>query len=42
MMQNFKTQSSQAEKGQIITKPLVKPRKGWEQAFKEMLEQGDR
>ena len=24
------------EKGQIIIKPLSKPRKGWEKAFKEM------
>jgi antitoxin MazE len=30
------------EKGEIITKPVAKPRKGWEQAFKEMAEQGDR
>ena len=29
------------EKGQIIIKPLTKPRKGWEEAFKEMSEKGD-
>ncbi len=29
------------EKGQIVIKPLSKPRKGWEEAFKEMSEQGD-
>jgi antitoxin MazE len=29
------------EKGQIIIKPLFKPRKGWEKAFKEMNENGD-
>ncbi len=29
------------EKGQIIIKPMSKPRKGWEEAFKEMSEQGD-
>ena len=29
------------EKGQIIIKPLPKPRKGWEKAFKEMSENGD-
>lgn len=29
------------EKGQIIIKPLNKPRKGWEEAFKEMAEKGD-
>ena len=29
------------EKGQIIIKPLSKPRKGWEKAFKEMNENGD-
>jgi antitoxin MazE len=28
-------------KGEIITKPVAKPRKGWEQAFKEMAEHGD-
>ena len=27
--------------GQIIIKPLTKPRNGWEEAFKEMSEQGD-
>jgi hypothetical protein len=40
MMQNFKTQ--QIEKGQLILKRLASPRKGWEQAFKEMAERGDR
>ncbi|MBN2259722.1 MAG: hypothetical protein JW702_04220, partial [Clostridiales bacterium] len=29
------------EKGQIIIRPLFKPRKGWEKAFKEMNENGD-
>ncbi|MBP7508178.1 MAG: AbrB/MazE/SpoVT family DNA-binding domain-containing protein [Prolixibacteraceae bacterium] len=29
------------EKGQIIIKPLSRPRKGWEKAFKEMSENGD-
>jgi antitoxin MazE len=29
------------EKGQIIIKPLSKPRKGWEKAFKEMSENED-
>jgi antitoxin MazE len=29
------------EKGQIIIRPLDRPRKGWEKAFKEMSEQGD-
>ena len=29
------------EKGQIIIKPLSKPRKGWEKAFKEMHDSGD-
>jgi antitoxin MazE len=29
------------EKGQIIIKPLSKPRKGWEKAFKEMSESKD-
>ena len=29
------------EKDQIIIKPLSKPRKGWEKAFKEMNENGD-
>ncbi len=29
------------EKGQIIIKPLTRPRKGWEEAFKKMSEQGD-
>ena len=28
------------EKGQIIIKPLSKPRKGWEESFKEMSENG--
>jgi antitoxin MazE len=29
------------EKGQIIIKPMSRPRKGWEEAFKEMSEQDD-
>ena len=29
------------EKGQIIIKPLSRPRKGWEKAFKKMSENGD-
>jgi len=29
------------EKGQIIIKPLSKPRKGWDQAFKEMSDNKD-
>ena len=29
------------EKGQIVIKPLSKPRKGWEKAFKRMAENGD-
>ncbi|ADR21741.1 peptidase [Marivirga tractuosa] len=29
------------EKGQIIIKPLSKPRKGWEKAFKEMSDNKD-
>jgi len=29
------------EKGQIIIKPISKPRKGWEKAFKEMSENKD-
>ncbi|MBN2683126.1 MAG: AbrB/MazE/SpoVT family DNA-binding domain-containing protein [Bacteroidales bacterium] len=29
------------EKGQIVIKPLTRPRKGWEKAFSEMSEQGD-
>jgi len=29
------------EKGQIIIKPLSKPRKGWEKAFMEMSENED-
>lgn len=29
------------EKGQIIIKPLSKPRKGWENAFKEMSESNE-
>lgn len=29
------------EKGQIIIKPLNIPRKGWDEAFKKMSEQGD-
>jgi len=29
------------EKGQIIIKPLSKPRQGWEKSFIEMAENGD-
>lgn len=29
------------EEDQIIIKPVSRPRKGWEEAFKEMTEQGD-
>jgi antitoxin MazE len=29
------------EKGQIVIKPLSRPRKGWEKAFKRMSENGD-
>lgn len=29
------------EKGQIVLKPLSRPRKGWEKAFKKMAENGD-
>jgi len=29
------------EKGQIVIKPLSRPRKGWEKAFKIMAENGD-
>jgi antitoxin MazE len=29
------------EKEQIVIKPLSRPRKGWEKAFKEMAENGD-
>jgi antitoxin MazE len=29
------------EKGQIVIKPLSKPRKGWEKAFKKMTENRD-
>lgn len=29
------------EKGQIVIKPISRPRKGWEKAFKEMSENGD-
>ncbi|MCD4746438.1 MAG: hypothetical protein K8R58_09070 [Bacteroidales bacterium] len=29
------------EKGYIILKPISKPRKGWDTAFKEMNENGD-
>lgn len=29
------------EKGQIIIKPLSQPRKGWEEAFKQMSENDD-
>jgi hypothetical protein len=42
MMRNFKMQISQAGNGQINIEPLSKPRKDWEQAFKEMAERGDR
>ncbi len=28
------------EKGQIVIKPLSRPRKGWEKAFKRMAENG--
>ena len=28
-------------KGQIVIKPLSRPRKGWEKAFKKMVENGD-
>ena len=29
------------EKGQIVIKPISRPRKGWEKAFREMNENGD-
>lgn len=29
------------EKGQIVIRPLSRPRKGWEKSFKEMSENGD-
>lgn len=29
------------EKGQIILRPISKPRKGWEKAFQEMNKNGD-
>ncbi len=29
------------EKGQIILRPISKPRKGWDKAFKKMHENGD-
>ena len=29
------------EKGQIVIKPLSRPRKGWENAFKKMTENSD-
>jgi len=29
------------EKGQIVIKPLSRPRKGWEKAFKKMAENSD-
>jgi antitoxin MazE len=29
------------EKGQIVLRPLVKPRKGWESKFQEMHKNGD-
>jgi antitoxin MazE len=29
------------EKGQIIIRPLSRPRKGWDKAFKQMNENGD-
>ncbi len=29
------------DKGQIILKPISKPRKGWEKAFEKMAENGD-
>ncbi len=29
------------EKGQIVIKPLSRPRKGWEKAFKRMSDNGD-
>lgn len=29
------------EKGQIIIRPVLEPRKGWDSSFKEMHEKGD-
>ncbi len=29
------------EEGQIVIKPLSRPRKGWEKAFRKMAENGD-
>ena len=29
------------EKGQIVIRPVSRPRKGWEKAFREMSEKGD-
>lgn len=29
------------EKGQIVIKPISRPRKGWEEAFKRMSENGN-
>ena len=29
------------DKGQIILKPILKPRKGWEKAFEKMAKEGD-
>ena len=29
------------EKGQIVIKPISRPRKGWEEAFKKMAENSD-
>jgi len=29
------------EKGQIVIRPVSEPRKGWEDAFKEMADKGD-
>lgn len=29
------------EKGQIVIKPISRPRKGWEKAFKKMAENGE-
>lgn len=29
------------DKGQIILKPISKPRKGWDKAFRQMAENGD-
>jgi antitoxin MazE len=29
------------EKGQIIIRPIIEPRKGWDSTFKEMHENGD-